>query len=229
MNPGSRLFIVLAFTFVAFAGPAAGLAAAQQQIKIEGLFPRQLPLGQATTISVAVPSRDAIKAAEISPPQGVTVSGIRLGQAIQGALTWSELTIDVAKDAAPGDRSLVLVLPMGRTIPVSLTIPGHVPGISDLRIVSAPTNESTLEVQFAASDASADLGESPYVWFTVGCAGEPLVGVVRGKVTARDKTSGVIRAALPKPAGSRAGAGTCDVQVRVTDSGGIESNTLGTR
>ena len=214
MDTGIRSFIALIALVVCSAH-----AAAAQQIKIEGYFPRQLPIGQATVISVAVPSRDPIQSAEISPSQGVTVSAIRAGAPIQGALRWSEVTIDVAKDAASGDRTLVLVLPMGRTLPVSLVIPNRVPRISELKM-NAASNPSTVDVQFAFADA--ELGESPYVWFTTGCGGDPLVGVVRGKVTAKDRTSGVVRAVIPKPAT----AGACDTQVRVTDAAGIESNTL---
>ena len=228
---GTRSFIVIGFTLLACLGPGLHLSEAQQ-IRIEGVFPRQLPRGQATLINVAVPSRDAIQAAEISPSGGVKVSGIKLGQNFQGALTWSELTIDVAKDAAPGDRTLVLLLPMGRTAPVTIVIPSHVPSISELRILSAQSNQPTLELQFAAVDASADLGDSPYVWFMMGCGDEPFPGVVHGKVTARDKANGVVRASVPNPPAPAGGGtpanGKCDLQVRVTDSGGIESNTLKT-
>ncbi len=222
---GTRSFTVVALTLLASVSEA-------QQIRIEGVFPKQLPPGQATLINVAVPSRDAIQAAEISPSVGVKVSGIKLGENFQGALTWSEITIDVAKDAAPGDRTLVLLLPMGRTVPVTITIPSHVPSILELRILSAQSNQPTLELQFAAVDASADIGDSPYVWFMIVCGGEPVPGVVHGKVTFRDKGSGVVRASVPNPlapvSGGAAAKGKCDLQVRVTDSGGIESNTLRT-
>ena len=231
MHDGVRSFILIGFTFLFCLGPGVHSSEAQP-IRIESLFPQQLPLGQATVVNLAVASRDAIQAAQISPSQGVKVSGIKLGQNIQGALTWSELTIDVAKDAAPGDRTLVLLMPMGRTTPVTITIPSHVPSISELRLLSAQSNQSTLELQFSVVDASADLADLPYVWFTIGCGGEPLVGVVRGKVTARDKGNAVVRASVsnsrtPARGGSRAN-GNCDLQVRVTDSGGIESNTLRT-
>jgi hypothetical protein len=88
-------------------------------------------------------------------------------------------------------------------------------------------NQPTVELRFVAADAAADLGDSPYVWFTAGCGGEPIVGVIRGAVSA-----GVVRAALPNlhkaAAGGTAAASRCDLQVRVTDSAGIESNTLKT-
>jgi len=191
-----------------------------------------LPLGQATVINVAVPSREAIQAAEISPSPGVKVSGIKMGQNIQGTLVWSELTIDVANDAAPGDRALVLLTPTSRTAPVTITIPRHVPRISELRILSAQSNQPTLELQFAAVDGSADLGGSPYVWFMIGCDGEPLAGVIHGKVNARDKFNGVVHAIVPNPrppsGGGTPANGKCELQVRVSDSGGIDSNTLKT-
>ena len=85
-------------------------------------------------------------------------------------IAWWEVTVDVAKDAALGNRTLVLVMPMGRrTLPATITIPSHIPRISDLKIVSAQSNQPTVELQFAAADESADLGDSPYTWFTIDC------------------------------------------------------------
>jgi hypothetical protein len=229
MYSRTRSCIGIGFTVAACIGPGVHSSEAQQ-VRIEGFFPRQLPRGQSTVISVAIPSRDQVQAAEISPAAGVKVSGITPGQNIQGTLTWSELTIDVATDATPGDRTLVLLMPMGRTTPATITIPSHVPRISELRILSAPSTQSALELQFAAVDASADLGDSPYVWFTMGCGGQHFPGVVYGTVGAPDKGSRVVRASVPNPS-TRAGtlaSGQCDLEVRVTDSGGIESNTLRT-
>jgi len=226
MYAGIRPFIVIGFTLLACLGPGVHPGEAQQ-IRIEGIFPRQMLRGQATLINVAVPSRDPIQGAEISPSTGVKVAGIKRGENFQGQLTWSELTIDVAKDAAPGERTLVIVLPMARTAPVTITIPSHVPSISELRIVPAQSNQATFDLQFAAVDGSADLGDSPYVWFMFGCGDEPIPGVVHGKLTARDKSNGVVRVTVPNPRPS-AGGGKCDLQVRVTDAGGNESNTLKT-
>jgi hypothetical protein len=219
MYLGTRPFIVIGLIVPACLWLAVPLSEAQE-IRIEGVFPRQLPRGQATVINVAIPSRDPIQSAEISPSAGMKVSGIKAGQNFQGALTWSELTIDVAAEAVPGQRTLVLVLPKGRTAPVTITIPSHVPGISELRLMST----SPLEIEFSAVDASADLGGSPYVWFMFGCSGELVPGVVHGNVTTGDKGSMIVRAILPKPPAT----GKCDFQVRVSDSGGIESNTLKT-
>jgi hypothetical protein len=203
---------------------------APQPIAIETAYPRHAARGQATVVNVATVNRDAIvQAAEISPSTGVTVAGIKgSGGGNEQAVGWWEVTLDVAKDAAPGDRSLVLVTDMGRrSVPIRISIPTHVPTISDLRIAPPQSNQPTFELQLAAADAAGDLGDSPYVWFTAGCGSEPLVGAVRGTVSA-----GAVRAALPNlrkaAVGGIPAAGKCDLQVRVTDSTGIDSNTLKT-
>ena len=206
-----------------------GQGAQQPQARIETVYPRHVARGQTTVINVAVPSRDTVQAAEISPSTGVTVSGIKgSGSETEQAIGWWEITLDVAKDAAPGDRSLVLVMRVGRTAPTTISVPTHVPTISDLRIALPQTNQPTVDLQLTAADGAGDLGDAPYVWFTVGCGREPLVvGAVRSKVSA-----GVVRAALPDlrkaAGGGTPAAGNCDLQVRVTDSTGVESNTLKT-
>jgi hypothetical protein len=196
------------------------------QVRIETVYPRHVPRGRTTVINVALPSRDAAQSAEISPSTGLTVTGFKgTSSETEQAIGWWEITLDVAKDAAPGDRSLVLVMRTGRTAPTTISVPTHVPTISDLRIVPPQPNQSTFELQLAAADTAGDLGDSPYVWFTAGCGGEPVAGAVRGKVSA-----GVVRAILPHlrtvSGGDIPAAGTCDLQVRVTDSTGIDSNTL---
>ena len=214
---------------VCLASLGAGVQPGEAQpLRIESAFPRQLPPGQTTVIHVAISSRDVIQAAEISPAQGLKVSRIQQRETTQGVLTWSELTIEAALDAAPGTRTLVLVLPppAGRTAPLPLTVPTHAPSVAELRVLSASSTPSTIELQLAASDASGDLGDLPYVWFSLGCGSEPLVGVVRGRVTPQSAGKILVRASLPGP--HAPATGKCDLQVRLTDSAGIESNTLKT-
>jgi hypothetical protein len=109
---------------------------------------------------------------------------------------------------------------------VTITVPTHIPAISDLRL-APQSNPRGLELQLTAEDMAGDLGESPYVWFYADCGGEPIVGTLPGKVNAR-----VVRALFPDlrsaapdnaPANAR-----CSLQVRLTDKTGIESNTLKT-
>ena len=226
----ARSSIVFGITLVTCLGPGARFSGAQQPVTIESVFPAQVPRGQSTVLNVAVPGAALmVQSAEISPAAGVTVSGIKRAADSQN-IAWWEVTVDVAGDAALGNRTLILVMPMGRrTLPATITIPSHIPRISDLKIASAQSNQPTVELQFAAVDESADLGDSPYTWFTIDC-GAPVVGVVNGKTTARDTRNVVVHATVPNPrtAAGTPAAGKCDLRVRVTDSNGIESNTLNT-
>jgi hypothetical protein len=193
------------------------------QLRVENFYPHQAPPGQTTLLTLAVTSRDAVLGADRHAFAGVTLVSARRAGGVQGNVSWAEVTLEVARDAAPGPRTLVLELPAGRTAPVTITIPTHAPGIADLR--ATPGASAGVDVQLAATDASADLGELPYVWFTIGCNGEPLRGVVRGRADAPAKGQTVVRASLPRPASP---GGACDLQVRVTDTPGAESNTLRT-
>jgi hypothetical protein len=203
-----------------------GQSTPQPQVRVETIYPRHAARGQTTVINVAVPSRDVVLSAEISPAAGVTVAALKGTSAeSEQAIGWWEITLNVAKDAAPGDRSLVLVMKIGRAAPTTITIPTHLPSISDLKVMSPQTSQPTFEVMFAAADTARDLGEAPYVWFMADCGTDPVAGAVRGKVNA-----GVVRAVLPHlrrvAVSGTPLTGKCDLQVRLTDSPGIESNTL---
>ena len=200
--------------------------AQEQQYRVEGLYPRYAPRGQITVINLAVPSPDAVQRAELLPSTGVTVSGIKgSGSGSEQNVGWWEITLDVAKDAAPGDRSLVLLLPRGRTLPVNISVSTHAPLISDLRVTPAPSSQPAAELQFTVADTAADVGDSPYVWFTADCGGDPIPGAVKGQAS-----GGIVRAAVPNVRkAARDGipaTGKCDLTVRLTDSLGIDSNTL---
>jgi hypothetical protein len=130
--------------------------------------------------------------------------------------------IAIAAEAAPGQRTLALLLPAGRTTPVTINIPGHVPVISELRVIPVQSNPPGLDVQFSAADPEADLGDAPYVWFMLNCGNEIVPGVVYGKVTRSGEGGVIVHASVP----SAPAKGNCDFQVRVADSVGIESNSL---
>ena len=219
MRSGHSRFFVVGFTILATLGPWKRAADAQQTPAIEFAFPNQLVRGQTSVIHVAVPSREVFQGAEISPAAGVTVASVTNAKKAEQSqnVAWWDVTVTVARDAAPGSRSLVLVTPAGRSTPTSLVIPDHVPTISDVRVVSA--TPSAVDVQFASADEKSDLGDLPYVWFTIACGGEPTVGVVKGKAT-----GGTVRASIARPA-----AMPCDLELRASDAQKIDSNTLKTR
>ena len=219
--------LVIAAAILAASMSSLRAQGALSEIRVETLYPHHAVAGRMTVINVAVPSPDAVQSAEVSPSAGIRVAGITgSGSGSEQNIGWWEIALDVAADAAPGDRKLVLVTRAARTVPVTIAIPTHTPAISDVRVAPLTSGQSTFDVQFAVVDAVGDLGASPYVWFTADCGGEPIVGAVRGRVA-----SGIVHADVPDfrtAPGGGATAARCDLRLRMTDSLGIDSNTLKT-
>jgi hypothetical protein len=208
----------MGLTLLACLAPVARTVYAQQSPAIEIAFPNQLVRGQTTLVHIAIPSREMFTGAEVSPAAGVRVTGVanfKKGELSQN-VAWWDVTIDVAGDAVPGPRTVVLLTATRRSTPATLVIPTHVPRISDIGIAQSPSTPHAIDVQFSATDDSGDLGDQPYVWFTVACGGEPTVGVVRGK-----RTGNAVRASIPRPA-----AAACDLELRASDAQKIDSNIL---
>ena len=84
MSSGIRYFIAMGFTIAACVGPGVQRAAAQQPLRIEGMYPRQLPIGERTVINLVLPTMDESKP-EIAPAQGVTVSSVTRGGEFSGS------------------------------------------------------------------------------------------------------------------------------------------------
>jgi len=229
MPPGVRGFVATGVTLAVCFGPGIPRAEAQQPLRVEGIYPRQLPLGQRTVINLVVPTVDQFQP-EIASSQGVNVSSVTRADTFQGAHTWWAVAVDVGRDAAPGDRTLSLRFPGGRVTSTLVTIPSHVPRIADLRILGARANQAALDIELTARDDARDLGAAPPVWFTATCGDMPLPGVVRGTVSGTRDSGSVVHVSIPRPAPGRGTPGTarCDVQVRVADSAWFESNTLST-
>ena len=197
----------------------ASVCFAQQTPAIEIAFPNQLVRGQTTLVHIAIPSREMFTGAEVTPAAGVRVTGVSNFKKpeLSQNVAWWDVTLDVAADAAPGPRTLVLLTATGRSTPAALVIPAHVPRIADLKVAQA--SAQTIDVQFSATDDSNDLGDQPYVWFSVTCGGEPTVGVVRGA-----RMGNGVRASIPRP-----GPAACDLDMRASDAQRIDSNTLKVR
>ena len=196
---------------------------------IGSVYPTQLMPGEATSLHVALPRTSPVQSIEITPSTGVTVSDLKSRDLNQGSVWW-EFTVTVAKDAAPGPRTLVGVQQNGRTAPVTLLIADHAPHISNLRVVSAQASQPMVDLQLTASNQGGTFGGTPKVWFLLACGpGQPEAGIVRGKFD-----NGTIRASIPNPrtlqehAGAPATGNRCDLQVRATDTSGIDSNVLTT-
>ena len=230
MSP-RRLRQVVAFGIVAVAclSAGAGRADAQQPLRVEGIYPRQLPRGQSTVINLVVPTVDEASP-EITPSQGVSVTRAVRGDSFQGAHTWWAITVQVDPGAAPGERMLTLRFPGERATSTNVTIPSHVPHIDGLRVLGARSNGTGLDVEVSATDSVDDLGAAPRVWFFSTCGDMPLPGVVPATVVSKGKGATVVRAGIPRPAAPRAATAPvrCDLEVRVADTSGFESNSLTT-
>ena len=194
---------------------------------IEGYFPTQLVAGQSNVLHLGIPGRNDVTAVEIEPAAGITVKDITKGDVREGSLFW-HVTIDVAADAAPGNRMIVAVNPMGRTRPRPITLYAHVPTIANPKIVSAAVNQPTMQLQFAMSETPSEVSDSPLVWFFLGCGGEPESGVVRGTLA-----NGTVTVAIPNPRTQMKPFAPppnnhCDLEFRASDSKMADSNTLKT-
>ena len=228
MHARARFLVTIAAAVVAALATAPSADAQQPPAPgvIGSYFPTQLVPGQTTVLHVALVRNNPVQSLEITPSQGVKVTKTTSRDLNQGSVWW-EFTIDVAKDAAPGPRTLVAVTQNGRTAPVTLTIPDHVPGISNLRVLSAKAAQDMIDLQLTAVDQGGRFDATPYVWFLLACGpGQPETGVVRGSLA-----GGTVRASIPNPktlkvrAGAPSTGDRCDLNVRVTDSSGVDSNT----
>jgi len=203
--------------------PAIGFA--QGPPVIEGFFPQQLAPGQTTVIHMGLNGRQQVTGLEITPAAGITVKNITTNDTRQNQ-GWWDVTIEVAKDAAPGDRMMVATGPMLRTAPRPVMVPAQVPNISGLKIVSASVSQPTLEFQFAMTETPNVIGDAPGVFYMLRCGGEPEVGLARGTLA-----NGVVHATIPNPrtqqkAGAEPLKNQCELEIRASDSKKADSNTL---
>ena len=194
---------------------------------IEGFFPTQLVAGQTNMLHLGIPGRGDVTGVDIAPSTGITVKDIKRGDIREGSLFW-DVTIDVAADAAPGNRTIVAVNQNGRTAPRPITVYAKVPTIANPKVVSAAVNQPALQFQFGMTETPNEIGDAPYVWFFLGCGGEPESGVVKGKFA-----NGVVTAAIPNPRTqlkpfAPPPNNRCDLEFRASDSKMADSNTLKT-
>lgn len=236
---GSRS-IIAAWTLLVSLGPGAHMVVAQAPAPRSSLemifpprslgdyFPTQLVPGQTNVVHIATGTINQITSLQISPSTGITVTNVT-GRNMGKGATWWDVTLVVAKDAAPGPRQLVAQIASGvQTDPITLTIPNHFPSISNLTVLTAQENRPVVDLEMNAANQGATFGESPYVWFDLRCGpGQPEAGIVRGKFD-----SNTILVSIPNPytLAGRPGAAVagdhCDLQVRVTDATNTESNTV---
>jgi hypothetical protein len=219
------MYRVVVASLLLFA-PAASHAQGLPNV-IEGYFPTQLVAGQSNVLHLGVPGRGDVTGVEITPATGITVKDIKRGDVREGSLFW-DVTVDVAADAAPGNRTVIAVNPNGRTAPRPIAVFSHVPAISNPKIVSAAVNQPTVQLQFAMTETPNEIGDSPLVWFFLGCGDQPESGVLKGKLA-----NGMVTVAIPNPRTqlkpfAPAPNSRCDLEFRASDSKRADSNSIKT-
>jgi hypothetical protein len=199
---------------------------------IENYYPAQFQAGQTTTLNLATNGGrgNALMTVEVTPAAGVTVGMPKAADVREGVI-WYQVPITVAPGTQAGKRTMVAVTAQGKTLPVDVTIPDHAVTLSNLKVNSAAANGKTVDFQFSVAEGAGGTLGTPKAWFMLRCGSttglaRPEVGAVNGKVA-----NNVVTVSIPNPktitgADAPAYAPSCDLSVRATDAGGVESNTL---
>jgi hypothetical protein len=206
----------------------AARAQAPPALVAESVYPRHAVRARSTVINVAIISPDPVSSAAVIPAEGVTVSRIHgdTSATVQN-VGWWEVQLDVAADAAPGERTLVLTTSRGQTSRAPIVVATHAPVLTGVTATPPRSGRPAGELRVTVSDDASDLGTSPYVWFAAACGGEPIVGALRTRVVNGVATTALhnVRKAARDGLAPR---GPCDIEVRITDAAGVESNRLHT-
>lgn len=213
----------------------------------------QVARGQTTEITFWGNHFEAIDSVEITPPEGVSVQSVKeLETSENGWKRWS-LVVSVDKTARPGERTLVVVTPQGRSKAETLRIATHVPKISDLRVASVRIVSSETSMgpytrtewgprgrfTFSLVDPAGDIGRNPSIYVVLNCGGEmDMVGWATSpqQIVKADAQNSVVNVSLARGTGSTQAAGrfsqgslpsgTCEMGVLFADARGYYSNWL---
>ncbi len=212
----------------------SGLAQKGIDAKLSGYKPQVLR-GQSTELKVFGKNL-AVQSVEISPAEGILVREIKESvpdpndkrQQKEGIKVWSFLVV-VEKTSQPGERSVVIVTPQGRSEPQTIRLVTHIPVISDLKILSATPADCKVEFTFSVLDEVGDIeigdiGKSTVSMFVFGSS--------TGFATTKSPTEIVgkgakrtVRAVVSSPPGGNCN-GTTTVKIKFQDNSGYDSNTL---
>jgi len=154
----SRLLLVLGGACILLFPGALTVQAAKKDLQVWGL-PTHLPQGKTLECKAILEPKHTPQSVEFTPAEGITASDWKLvGETGKKRITWTfKLTID--KDAALGEREMVLVTQDGRTSPAKVSVVTHIPVLSDLKIINTQLNPAKIQFSFSAFDEFADLPE----------------------------------------------------------------------
>lgn len=220
MNRSAWLIVVAILSFIGLPPLSETVAAgAEKSPEIEAMYPTQVLRGETTEITVRGKHFDAIQSVEISLPEGLSVREIRKA----GKKEW-KIVLFADSNAPAGERSLVLVTPQGRSAPRTITIPSHLPVITNLTVVSTARASVLVEWEALVMDEAGDLGSAPMVTTVLRCDGKPqfiTVGSENG-VTQKSKTDSLVRVSAGV-AGIMRKAASCEIEVTIDDKNGYSS------
>jgi hypothetical protein len=202
--------------------PAVG-----SELSINFLNPQQLMRGQSTEVAVGGTNLE-LSAVEFTPPDGITVQRIqRLTEDQREWKKWS-FEVMVAKDAQPGERAVTFISQANRSKTAKIRIQDHAPKISDLKIVSAKSYASEVNVEFSAFDEVGDISASTPCILVLMCGNTRSVQNTGGSnVLVKDSKNFKISCGYRVVATSA--SGTCTLGVLIRDTAGNESNELETQ
>lgn len=182
--------------------------------RVSFFHPAQLARGQTTRVTVDG-NFNSIQTVEITPAEGVSVQKIEPDGEYQGQKRW-QIEFLVAQDAEPGERSVVIVTPQGRSQPTKVVLPPHVPVLSDFKALTVERKPIRIVFSITVFDAEDDL-DSPNFLNSLKCGGSVAIsiGVARdmkklahGKYSLQATFSNEKSEALP---------GTCQFRLSLDD------------
>ena len=199
------------------------------EVPVDSFSPQQAPRGFATVFTVEGKKLKDVQAAEVVPPEGVTVRELR-----QLDKTKWAVVIFVEESAPPGERSLVLVMKKNRSAPQKIVIPPHSPRISDLTILARSGAHAEVYFSIAVFDEAGDLGDNPRVTSELRCSDATLtMGDPANEVEKKDAQNYLIKHRSSDKVLAAFGqtvtvTGTCSLEVSLEDEAKYRSNILTT-
>lgn len=231
-----RLFAFTTTIFTLLQLLALTSTATQKTIDAEFIgYKPQIVIGESAEFKVYAENL-TIQSAEVSPPEGITIQDIKeigpdpkyAATQKKGVKTWA-IRISADLSAKPGERSITLVSPKGRSKPQTIRVTSHVPKISDLKVISTSSTNVEIDVEFAAFDETGDIkpDELPSYLVMLQCGQNGLfIASTAKKVTLTDKRNSIVQ--VTSSHFNSTASGNCLFRIRITDKEGNESNDLET-
>ncbi len=144
-------------------------------IEIDTFYPTQNVCGKSKEIEIVGKGFSAISSIEIAPAEHIQVKEIKEvelseWQKSQDMKAWT-IVVFAEKDAQPGERSVVLVTPEGRSQPETLTIVPYVPEITDVKILSTESYNCEVEMVLSIFYEGKKLDSDFQVQTRINCGG----------------------------------------------------------